>query len=195
MSTERYTVEVDNGVTIIRGAVPIRDMGKLTGLADKGEVMATDLNRALNATMVFGMQPALDALRERLGRSDSQPPEVINLDWKAQLAEWFARGAVGMSSETMAKQFLGTEVTDLDYGHPHDAFDFRRCCLLLEWVPSLRHRLDELRGLSPIWSGLVEDWENLEALLEEEAPGWRFSSPSTRCPRLHARLKTITDCP
>lgn len=46
---------------------------------------------------------------------------------------------------------------------PMDADDFRRCCLLLQRVPSLRAELSKVAATSPRWERLVAHWQTLES--------------------------------
>lgn len=96
-----------------------------------------------------------------------------------RLAEWFASGDTGISSEAICKKLF--DFGDRrDYNKwagsgnfPHDPSDLGRCIRLMEKVPEARERLSEMRTVSPTWAALVDRWEELEALYREEAPAGR----------------------
>ena len=67
---------------------------------------------------------------------------------------------------------------------PYDPSDFRRCLRLLAVMPEWRARLPEVAAKYPTWAGLVEHWDELEALYEEEAP-------SGVAPKLFARMQEL----
>lgn len=102
------------------------------------------------------------------------------------LADWLASDRVGNSSlwlaKTLSKDRIGIPVR---YAYPHDPSDFNRCLGLLEACPELRERLPEMAATGPQWAALVAHWDDLEALLREEAP-------TGLCPRLYARMKELT---
>lgn len=104
----------------------------------------------------------------------------------AGLAAWLASDRVGESSLWMAKTLAGYwSRPPAKYAYPHDPSDFWRCMGLLEACPELRERLPEMAATGPQWAALVAHWDDLEALLREEAP-------TGLCPRLYARMKELT---
>ncbi len=54
------------------------------------------------------------------------------------------------------------------YTSPQDPDDFRRCYLLLKTVPEWKERLNELKPISQKWENLVEHWDQLTRLLEDQ---------------------------
>lgn len=104
----------------------------------------------------------------------------------AGLAAWLASDRVGESSRWMAKTLTGYWGAPwTEYAYPHDPSDFGRCLGLLDACPELRDRLPEMAATGREWAALVAHWEELEALLREEAP-------TGLCPRLYARMKELT---
>lgn len=87
------------------------------------------------------------------------------------LNEWLANGERGISSETIVQHLTG-RVQRHWRSEPHDLGDFRRCERLLRQVPLLRLALPGMADLSPAWAALVERWDEIVALCEEEAPGY-----------------------
>lgn len=80
------------------------------------------------------------------------------------LAEWLKSDDTGLSSRFMASVLAGApqdrHFDDCD--HPWDSDDFGRCVRFLEAVPEARENLSRLKAYSPVWSGLVDRWAELE---------------------------------
>lgn len=95
-----------------------------------------------------------------------------------KLIFWYKNGERGVSSETMFANFvkltgdLARQIFKVrpkkDWHHPCDPDDFFRCHKLLETVPELRKHLDQMREVSPVWNNLVENWDKLTEMLEEQ---------------------------
>lgn len=95
---------------------------------------------------------------------------------------WIHNGDTGTSSETIWSVMTGRDVTR--YGVPLDPSDFGRCYRLLKIMPSWRARLPEVVARFPRWAKLIEAWDELTALYEEELP-------SGMAPRLYARMREL----
>lgn len=103
---------------------------------------------------------------------------------------WLASGERGASSEAIFERMTGLPVgPSLRGAYPLDPGDLRRCRLLLEAVPAFRARLSEMADVGPVWAGLVARWEELCAIVDEEAPEWRKGSG--RAPRAYAVMGEI----
>jgi hypothetical protein len=106
--------------------------------------------------------------------------------------EWLASGERGISSEAIVSHLTGARV-GRNYGfgdHPYDPGDFRRCEKLLRQVPFARVALPQMATRSPEWAALVDHWEELVALMEEEAPGV-FDNCHGSAPRTYARMQAL----
>lgn len=90
----------------------------------------------------------------------------------------------GMSSEAMAWH-LARAGWPGD-STPCDPSDFNRCLKLLKSVPALRKRLSRMRKVSPEWGRLIDHWEELESLYDEEA-----AQGTGYARRLYKRLKEL----
>lgn len=95
---------------------------------------------------------------------------------------WLKNGDTGTSSLTIWRTLMGETPEDADV--PHDPADFGRCYRLLKVMPSWRARLPEVAAKYPAWKRLVEAWDELTALFDEEAP-------SGTCPKLYARMQAL----
>lgn len=88
-----------------------------------------------------------------------------NIEEKAMW--WIANGHIGNSSKTMWLCFMNQK--DNRINHPYDPDDFSRCYKLLEAVPEWKEKsnLKKLRKLSPAWDNLVENWDKLTEMFEQ----------------------------
>lgn len=103
------------------------------------------------------------------------------------LAAWLASHDTGISSHTMAAVMYQDgpyRGAPEKWCHPWDSADFGRCHRFLEAVPGSRDLLPKMAEVSPQWKALVEHWDELTALFQEE-------SPTRRCPKLYARMKEL----
>ena len=101
---------------------------------------------------------------------------------------WLAGGDTGISSRTIWHVMMRQDWDDQTWGPdvPHDPSDFGRCVRLLEEFPAWRARMGEVCAAYPKWSGLVEAWDDLEGLYNEELP-------TGRAPKLWARMQALAD--
>ncbi len=103
-------------------------------------------------------------------------------DLEKRKAEWWRSGDTGISSETIMALFSGTERDRPDT--PSDPSDFGRCYRLLERIPEFRPRLQEVADKYPNWQPLVDNWEELRTLYEEE-------HPTGLCPKLYKLMQKL----
>lgn len=94
--------------------------------------------------------------------------ETIN-----RLMAWLICGNTGVSSKCLAATLMSNgETAKLKTRdakqHPLDSSDFNRCVQLLNQVPELREHLSLMRPLSQYWEVLVDHWQELETLLNNE---------------------------
>lgn len=107
---------------------------------------------------------------------------------KDQVLAWYAHGECGISSQAMACAVLDMEPNQrwAARNHPLDPDDFRRCALFLDAAPLARQHMRKVAKLSPIWSNLVDHWDELETLLDEAK-----RSGLNAAPKLYARMKQL----
>ena len=117
----------------------------------------------------------------------------------SHFALWLARGERGLSSEAMVSVFTGEILGRYSFGgpannHPRDPADFRRCEVLLRAYPLARLHLPLMKHHGGVWSRLVDEWDDLVALMESEAPG-AFDSSSTRwrAAKTYDRIQAIIE--
>ena len=73
----------------------------------------------------------------------------------------------GTSSETIVSVLYDVPIVS-SLGYPHDADDFGRCVRLLAECPSVAARFHEMRDVSTIWRGLVDEWDTLVTLMKQD---------------------------
>ena len=103
-----------------------------------------------------------------------------------KIIQWLANDEdVGLSSKCMAF-VIGFDVIPKRKSYPLDPSDLSRCVKLLERVPKMRDHIYNMKEISPIWAKLVEHWDELERLLNEE-------KGSGRCPKTYQLMKKLTE--
>jgi hypothetical protein len=126
-------------------------------------------------------------------KTASAAPKVTS----PNLVKWLAGGSRGASSNAIVQHLTGLPAAKSDPRfHPLDPWDLRRCLLLLELCPELKPDLHKMKEVSPQWSALIDIWEELEKLFEEEVPDWREKenlNPRVpwRAPKTNARMEPI----
>ncbi len=150
----------------------------------RGERVLLDVGDSRLEVALTSMGQSRFAWNRALGEIETPDPELP--DDIAAARAWVRTGEHGNSSLAMCMALY--EIPELGSGssraNPHDPSDFRRCVLFLEAVPSARPRLHELAGLSVQWSRLVEHWEELEALYQQERG-------KKKAPLLYQRMKEV----
>jgi hypothetical protein len=89
--------------------------------------------------------------------------EFENANW------WLNNGEQGTSSKTMFEYLNDNFHFHIQHkSHPYDPDDFRRCYLLLKAVPQFIPKLGRMKSVSTAWSNLVDNWDKLTEMLEEQ---------------------------
>ena len=101
--------------------------------------------------------------------------------------KWLLGNDTGISSKTILSVMTGTEITGY-FGPdiPHDPDDFGRCHRLLRHFPEWLPRLYEVAERYPIWGPMVEAWDDMTILYEEEFP-------HGKAPKLCAMMRDLVD--
>jgi hypothetical protein len=116
---------------------------------------------------MIAMQKEFDKEHENCKGTWKQPEPDKNLSVIEKMNFWLQKGEHGMSSETIFQVISGQRITDR-LTHPYDPDDFRRCYLLIKAIPEWKEELYLLKTISPVWSKLVENWDKLTEMLEEQ---------------------------
>lgn len=107
-------------------------------------------------------------------------------------ASWLAGGERGLSSECMVSTLTGVPVSRFGStsDFPRDPSDLVRCEKLLRTVPLARPYLPTMATVSDTWAALVEHWDELVGLIEEEVPG-AFGGAEGMAPRAYERMREL----
>lgn len=193
----RYEIGQLGNTFFIFGSFPIDAMQMLERMAPKHSVIDTDLARMTGATIAVGPAKEAAKLKERFGeaahKKEANKPQNTGLSDNA--VRWLATGERGLSSVCMfaylsAENPLRENLKDKTY-HPHDPIDLRRCMLMLEQVPELKPKIKMMSYVSSQWAALVNVWDILEEMMEDEAPDWRKPNCRGSAPRTYEYMKTV----
>lgn len=81
---------------------------------------------------------------------------------------WLRHGEQGTSSRAMFVVLSGKPIAGWGTDFPYDPSDFKRCHGLLVCIPEWRKDLDKMRGVSPTWNNLIDNWPKLTEMLLEQ---------------------------
>lgn len=81
---------------------------------------------------------------------------------------WIQNGEHGMSSKTIFNLLGALRISNESMCAPADPDDFRRCYLLIKAVPQFKPKLHLLKSLGEPWPAIVDNWDKLSAMLEEQ---------------------------
>lgn len=112
-------------------------------------------------------QKAFDKLHNNCKPTWKQPTVEQSKSEQEKMMFWLTKGERGISSEVMFETISGHNLGGRK-SPPSDPDDFKRCYLLLETIPEWKTKLNELRKISPTWNNLVDNWDKLTELLEEQ---------------------------
>lgn len=126
----------------------------------------------IDVRMFSAMAKEFGKIHRNCAKTWKQPEVDQSLPEYQKAIWWLEFGERGISSETIYSVIAPTvgqgEIRHSgSYCHPCDAGDFRRCYLLLKTVPEWRAKLHLMKDVSPVWSKLVDNWDELTRLLEE----------------------------
>jgi hypothetical protein len=106
----------------------------------------------------WGSKPQLVSAVDDAGKSPSK-----------RVMEWLASGDTGVSSESLAFEFMGTKRKGASgIGHPHDPADLGRCLRLIHRVPEVRRCVDSLATEDEGWAKCAAVWDEIAASMADE---------------------------
>ncbi|MBP9794118.1 MAG: hypothetical protein KBC56_08980 [Flavobacterium sp.] len=97
--------------------------------------------------------------------TEPKPDEGLSVNQKMNF--WLANGERGISANTIFQTISGVQALKGNPSHPHDPDDFGRCYKLLQAIPEWRSQMNKLRRLSIAWDNLVENWDKLTEMYEQ----------------------------
>lgn len=109
-------------------------------------------------------------------------------DLSMKVCEWMSMGKVGISSATMASIALGLKknIYSDHFGYPYDPADLNRCRILVKHIPEIRDSFKKIGRRVPGFKPILDNWDELIALLDEEMRKKTGSAPCT-----YARMKEL----
>lgn len=129
-------------------------------------------NRQMNK-----MIQAASAIVDEFDKPDIKAFPNMGLD------AWLKSDDTGLSSKYMVRVLKHKDKSGQIHW-PHDPSDFGRCFMLLEAVPELRENLGDMSQTCKEWKALVENWQELCDLYNEELP-------QDNAPKLALRMKEL----
>ena len=109
-----------------------------------------------------------------------------------RLLEWFCTGETGVSSIAIASTVAGHPCTKWGSHPPADAWDLRRCILLLHKVPEAFERgVLVLATKNAGWAVLAASWHQLEKTLLSELGNDLAAKGNT--PRTYRLMRALQD--
>ncbi|MDE2688535.1 MAG: hypothetical protein OXI16_13710 [Chloroflexota bacterium] len=110
-----------------------------------------------------------------------------------RLLRWYCTGETGLSSEAIARTAAGHPLcSDKDSRVPYDAWDVRRCILLIREVPeAFELGVMVLASKYDSWAALAANWTQIEASLTAEI-GNDLNTGSC-APRTYKLVRSLLD--
>jgi hypothetical protein len=105
--------------------------------------------------------------------------------------QWIVGRDTGTSSETIWAVMRGVQARWAS--PPSDPSDFGRCYRLLKLIPEWRRRLSEVCDAHPEWSALIEHWDELTVLYEDELENGPVVKWTRMAPKTYERMKQLID--
>lgn len=130
----------------------------------------------VNTRQYNSMIAAADLVCDQMGKTHQPATENMGL------VEWLRSDDTGDSSLFMA--YTMCDAPYVKSAHPHDPADFHRCVQFLRAVPSAKGNIHKMKETSEVWGNLVEHWDELESLFNEEYP-------TGEAPKLYERMKEL----
>lgn len=133
-----------------------------------------NMNLPQSVNIASAMMKQFDKDHKSCPKTWVQPEPDMSWPENERVVFWYKNGERGTSSETIFFTLADKSISynckkPIAFSHPHDCDDFRRCHMLLEWVPEWRARLGEMRELnSPQWNNLVLNWDKLTEMLKDQ---------------------------
>lgn len=112
-----------------------------------------------------------------------------------KVSEWLAGDDTGLSSKSLAREFLGLSHDQDRYfkgiNYPLDPADIGRCFRLIEMCPPVRDAVFSLATKSDMWKKLSERWDEIYASMNNEVGiHWQKGKSA---PKTYTLMESILD--
>jgi hypothetical protein len=125
----------------------------------------------ISTTMFSAICTAFSKIHKSCSPVWKQPEPDMSQSKEERMQWWLKHGERGRSAETIFTVLSGDStwlIPKNEYDNPHDPDDFRRCYMLLKAIPEWKADLHNMINVSKVWRNLAENWDKLEAMLEEQ---------------------------
>lgn len=119
----------------------------------------------IRVEMASAMMIAFSKMHKHCAPTWKEPEADQSLTVQQKAMWWISNGETGMSSKTMWNCLMGNKNFEINV--PWDPDDFSRCYKLLQAVPEWKSELHKLKSLSPVWERLIDNWDKLTWMYEE----------------------------
>lgn len=186
MHEDEYRVQRRAGVTLVFAeTLALDDLSGFAKMAPPDAVLSPRLANMRGAFFAWGVPDAVDALiAETIKEFDAANPSATPIE------RWLAVGDRGLSSNALAHHLFGVHLSERSEqrAYPRDVDDLSRCIGFLDDVPGARVMLRTMSTVSPVWTRLVSNWNELElTFVSEVGPDWR-SLKTWKAPKTTALL-------
>lgn len=189
-----YSIEHRDGCTIVRGKIPLEQFGAILKKCPEGFVTHGGAAWRIGALAVIGTRegiralmksmPPCQAVQEQIARArDSGLPQ--------EAIAWLDSMNRTDAADTMFSVLSGLDILPRSaFRYPSTPNEWMNCRILLEDVPQWRDRLPWMREISREWAQLVDNWDELQALVDGEV---QFAAGDTEgyAPRARARMQYL----
>lgn len=174
------------------GPQKIEFIAQASEICGDGAVIDADAARKAGANFAIGSPEALADLSRRLnaGAIEDVKTELADSNITPEAIIWLAIGHRGTSSDTIFSVLTGFNVMKgRQQCHPLDPSDFMRCRVLIESCPEFKPELHKMRTLGHYWATIVNNWDCLCAIMDDEAPDFRDGKGSA--PKTYSKMQEL----
>ncbi len=118
--------------------------------------------------MISAMYEAFKKAHKNCKKVWQQPEVDLKTSINERIEWWKQHGERGISSESIFSKLSGQNILKHYGSEPCDPGDFRRCYMLIKAIPEWRDELHKMREESTAWSNIIDNWDKLSEMLEEQ---------------------------
>lgn len=174
------------------GPQKIKFIAQASEICGEEAVLDADAARKAGASFAIGSPAALAELSKRLsaGALEDAKADLVDSHLSEDAIKWLASGRRGTSSNSIFTMLTGYDaMCGWSTDHPHDPSDFMRCRVLIESCPEFKSELHKMRALGHYWATIINNWDGLCAIMDEEAP--RFRDGKGSAPKTYSKMQEL----